>query len=62
MEHRTWSEWIKQALIPTVLESGKPEIQVQADVVSRERPRPTISFPQKHTLGHGAVSFPSPDV
>ena len=61
--HRTWSVWIKQqTLIPTVLESGKPEVQVQVDVVSRECPHPTASFPQKLTLAHGAVSFPSPNV
>ena len=55
--------WIKQqTLILTALEYGMSGVQVQADVVSGENPRPSPSFPCHLIWGPEAGSFPSPSV
>ena len=63
LEQRTWEGRNKpQTLILKVLDSGTPEVQVQADVVSGEQPRPSLFFSRHLTWGHGTGSFPSPGV
>ena len=60
----SYMDWVikKQTLIPTVLESGKTEVQVLVDALSGEHPRPCLSFARHLTWVQGAGSIPSPCV